>query len=60
LVYEVQNTSPVKVTFAWKEGAEVKQAMHTYPAAPPDAEDATWTFTAGPSAQTFWVEYAAE
>jgi hypothetical protein len=59
LVYRVQNTSPVKVAYAWKEGAEVKRAERTYPgkAGP---EDASWTFTAGPSAETFCVEYAAQ
>ena len=55
----MQNTSPVKVTYAWKEGAEVKSAEHTCPgkAGP---EDASWTFTAGTGAETFYVEYAAE
>jgi hypothetical protein len=59
LVYRVQNTSPAKVAYARKEGAEVKQAERTYPgkAGP---EDAGWTFTAGPSAETFCVEYAAQ
>jgi hypothetical protein len=60
LVYRVQNTSPVKVTFAWKEGAHLKKAAHTYPLAKPGVQDATWSFQTGPNAEPFWVEYAAQ
>jgi hypothetical protein len=60
LVYEVENTSPVKATFAWKESGKVKTATHTYPAGRPGVEDNTFTFEAGPAPITLWVEYAAE
>lgn len=60
LVYEVANSSPLKVTFAWKEAGETKTATHTYPASTPGAAAATWTFQAAKKPQTAWVEYAAE
>jgi len=61
LVYAVDNTSPVKVTFAWREGKDgpLRTAAHTYRAAP-GKEDASWRIRAGKDARTVWVEYAAE
>lgn len=61
LAYEVANTSPVKVTFAWKETgqAALKTASHTYPAST-GKEDSAWTIPTGKGVQTVWVEYAAE
>lgn len=61
LVYEVANTSPVEVTYAWKEGAsgEVRTASHTYPATA-GREDSSWTIRTGRNVKTVWVEYAAE
>jgi len=59
LVYAVENTSPLKVTFAWKDGGQVKQASHTYKTAAGQA-DASWSFDAGANPETLWVEYAAE
>jgi len=58
LVYEVQNPSPLKVTFAWSDGGRLRTAAHTYPATPGKA-DRSWTIAAGDSPQTVWVEYAA-
>jgi hypothetical protein len=61
LAYTVENTSPLKVTYAWKEAGAAKTATHTYaPAAAGGKPDATWTFTAGAKPETFYVEYAAE
>ncbi len=60
LAYTVQNTSPLKVTYAWKEAGAVKTATHTYATSAPGKADATWTFTAGANPETFYVEYAAE
>jgi len=60
LAYTVQNTSPLKVTYAWKEAGAVKTATHTYAPSAPGKPDATWTFTAGARPETFYVEYAAE
>lgn len=60
LVYEVGTASPLKVTYAWKDGDEVRQAARTFrlKAGRPDA---TWRFEAkGASPATQWVEYAAE
>jgi len=60
LVYEVGTASPLKVTYAWKDGDEVQQAARTFrlKAGRPDA---TWRFEAkGASPATQWVEYAAE
>ncbi|KPK84397.1 MAG: hypothetical protein AMJ81_05710 [Phycisphaerae bacterium SM23_33] len=59
LVYEVRNTSPVKVTFAWKEDGAVKTAAHTYEA-PSGKADTSWSFDAGAKPETLWVEYAAD
>jgi hypothetical protein len=56
LAYKVPTTSPVKVTFAWKEGAEVKTAEHTYTVTP-GQPDATWSIDAGANPKTQWVEY---
>ena len=58
LVYSVDNRSPLKVTFAWKEGSDTKTAEHTYKASVPGKADDTFTFTAGQKPQTLWVEYA--
>ena len=60
LVYEVPNTSPLKVTYAWREGAsgELKTASHTYPA--DIQKDDSWTIQTGKGVKTAWVEYAAE
>jgi len=60
LAYAVDNTSPLKVTYAWKEAGAVKNATHTYAASAPGKPDATWSFTAGVKPETFYVEYAAE
>lgn len=60
LVYEVENTSPVKATFTWKESGKVKTATHTYPAGRPGVQVHTFTFEAGLAPTTLWVEYAAE
>lgn len=60
LLYQVANTSPLKVTFAWRAGGETKTASHTYRASPPGRADATWRFEAGQKPQTLWVEYACE
>ena len=60
LVYAVENTSPLKVTFAWKEGGETKTAGHTYKTSQPGKADASFTFQAGEKPETLWVEYAAE
>ena len=60
LAYTVENTSPLKATYAWKEAGAVKSATHTYAAPAPGKADATWTFTAGAKPESFYVEYAAE
>ena len=60
LVYEVPTASAVKVTFAWKEGKELKTTSHTYKGFKPDKPDKAWAFTAGEKPETVWVEYAAE
>jgi hypothetical protein len=59
LVYEVKNTSPLRVTFAWKDAGEVKTASHTYKA-PSGRADSSWTFDAGANPETLWVEYATQ
>ena len=60
LVYKVENSSPLKVTYAWKDGEEVQQATRTFNLKPGEA-DATWSFDAkGASPVTQWVEYTAE
>ena len=58
LVYQVENTSALTVTFAWKEGGRVRTAGHTYKTAPARA-DSSWTIQAGEDPKVFWVEYAA-
>jgi hypothetical protein len=58
LVYNVENSSPVKVTYAWKDAGETKTASHTYKAAA--GPDDSWTVNAGTAPETLWVEYAAE
>jgi len=60
LAYTVPNTSPLKVTYAWKEGRAVKTATHTYPPTAPGKADTSWTFTAGAKPRTFYVEYEAQ
>jgi len=58
LVYRVENTSPVKVTYAWKDAGQTRTASHTYRAA---AEpDDSWTINTGAAPETLWVEYAAQ
>ncbi|HPD17115.1 MAG TPA: hypothetical protein PLE19_19400 [Planctomycetota bacterium] len=59
LAYAVENTSPLKATFAWRDGGQVRQASHVYKAAAGEA-DASWSFDAGAAPKTLWVEYAAE
>ena len=59
LAYKVANTSPVTITFGYKDGTEVKTAMHTYETAPAKA-DSTWTFDGGAKPETLWVEYSAK
>jgi hypothetical protein len=59
LVYQVPNSSPVKVTYAWTEEGQPKQAENVYPASAAH-EDASWSFTAGENPRTAWVEYAAQ
>ena len=60
LLYEVENTSSLTVTFAWKEGGVAKKASHTYKASAPGKADSSFSFKAGDKPETFWVEYAAE
>ncbi|KKL70886.1 hypothetical protein LCGC14_2100420, partial [marine sediment metagenome] len=60
LVYKVANTSPLKVTFGYKDGGELKTASHTYAKSAPGKADTSWTFDAGAKPQTVWVEYAAQ
>jgi len=60
LVYEVPNTSPLKVTFAYIDRGKIKTASHTYRQSPPGKPDTSWSFDAGPNPQTVWVEYAAK
>jgi len=59
LVYEVQNRSPLRVTFAYRDGGQLKTADHTYQPTPGKA-DSTWTIETGENPETVWVEYAAE
>ena len=58
LVYTVPATSPLKVTYAWKDaqGAAKDQSQ----AVRRGAVRKTWTIDAGPDPETLWVEYAAE
>lgn len=56
LVYKVTNSSAVKVTFNWNEGAANKSATHTFPAAP-GKDDANWSIKAGEKTDTLWVDY---
>lgn len=58
LTYGVPATSPLKVTYAWRNGAEVKTATHSYPVTV--NADAAWTFDAGAEPKTFYVEYSAQ
>ena len=60
LVYKVKNTSPLKATFAWKDGGALQTASHTYAASVPGTPDATWQFDGGSKPETVWVEYTAE
>jgi len=58
LVYEVANTSPLAITYAWKDaGGKTGQDVHRIRRG---QTKATWTFDAGPDPETLWVEYAAE
>jgi hypothetical protein len=59
LVYKVETTSPLRVTFAWKDGGQLKKATRTYKAAAGEA-DTFWSLDAGANPETVWVEYAAE
>ena len=59
LVYAVETTSPLKATFAWKDGGQVKTASHSYKTTA-GQPDASWTLDAGQAPETLWVEYAAE
>ena len=61
LVYEVpkEDTSPVRVTFAYRDGGQLKTADHTYEPHP-DQPDSTWSIDAGERPETIWVEYATE
>jgi len=60
VAYTVENTSPLKATYAWKEGATVKTATHTYAKSEPGKPDTSWSFTAGDNPRSFYVEYVAE
>lgn len=60
LAYTVENTSPVKVTYAWKEAGAVKTATHTFAPSAAGKADTSWTFMAGAKPESFYVEYAAE
>jgi len=60
LAYAVDNTSPLKVTYAWREGKEVKTATHIYAQSEPGKTDASWFFTTGDKAESLYVEYAAQ
>jgi len=59
LLYKVENSSPLKATFAWKDGTATKTADHVFKTAPGQS-DRSWTFEAGPTPETLWVEYAAQ
>jgi len=59
LAYEAGCSSPLRATFAWKSGGEIKTARHVYRTAPAQA-DTSWSFDAGADPATLWVEYAAE
>jgi len=56
----VENSSPLKVTYAWQEGGAVKTATHTYAKSEPGKADTSWSFTAGDKPTRFYVEYSAE
>lgn len=58
LAYAVSNTSPLQVTYAWKEAGAIKTAVHLYPAG--TAQDADWSFETAGAPETFYVEYAAQ
>ncbi len=62
LLYQVENTAPLKVTFAWTEGRakDVKTAAHVYGKSVPNKPDASWSFEAGQKPATVYVEYTAQ
>jgi hypothetical protein len=60
LAYAVENSSPLKVTYAWKEGGVVRTATHTYAKSEPGKADTSWSFAAGDKPMSFYVEYSAE
>ncbi len=60
LAYTVENNSPLKVTYAWREGGAVKTATHTYAKSEPGKADTSWSFAAGDKPTTSYVEYSAE
>lgn len=60
LAYQVANSSPLKVTYAWRERGAVKTATHTYAESQSGKADSSWSFTAGDKPRSFYVEYAAE
>jgi hypothetical protein len=57
--YQVPQSSSARVTFAWtsSDRDDVKTSSHNYRSS---VEDGSWSFDAGPSPQTLWVEIAAE
>ncbi len=60
LAYTVEDTSPLKATYAWKEAGAMKTATHIYAPSQAGKADASWSFAAGEKPETFYVEYAAE
>ncbi len=60
LIYDVKDSGPVDVTFAWKDSdGAAKSESHTYQVAS-GKEDATWKLDAGSKVQTQWVEMKAK
>jgi hypothetical protein len=55
--YECRNTSPLEVTYGWREDGEPKKSAHRIKAG--QAKD-TWTVPTGSSVQAQWVRFAAE
>ncbi len=54
LLYSVNSADRTKITFAWSEGGDKKQAEHTFVGGANDA----WKISTGKNVQTHWVEYA--
>lgn len=56
LVYQTKSQDPTRVTFAWSEEGEVKQAEQTFPAG--GGAPVKWTVPTGNAVETRWVEFA--